>query len=401
MKFQAEEILDSRGNPTVEVEASDGEYRVTAAVPSGASTGAYEALELRDGDPKRYGGKGVQKAIENIHKIIAPALAKKDPRDQKEIDEAMLALDGTSNKSKLGANAILGVSLAAARLGAAVSEKPLFEYLRALAEIRPSRKIPYLFVNLINGGKHAITPLPFQEYHVVPQTEDLEEALNIAQKVQNELKETLKANIGDEGGFVPQIGDVEEPLRILKRAAEKTGVMGKIKLAMDVAASSFYEDGKYKVGGKNLSADELLKLYQKVAADYPLLSIEDPFYEESFEDFAKLQKAIPGLYVVGDDLVATNTARLKMAIEKNSINAVIIKPNQIGTLTETLATMKFARDNDLECIVSHRSGETNDDFIADLAMAFEVFGIKAGALQRSERVAKYNRLLHIVKYEKI
>ena len=391
----AREILDSRGNPTVEVVIGAAGQYVSAAVPSGASTGKYEALELRDNDLTRFGGKGVKKVIEAINNTIAPAIIGKNPLEQKDIDETLIKLDGTVNKSNLGANAMLGVSLATARLAAVISKKPIFEYLKNLSLIRSSHKIPYLFANLINGGKHAVTPLAFQEYHVVPHSESLEEALNIIHAIQNSLKKTLQVNIGDEGGFVPNITDVEEPLRLMKEAAEKTDTLHKVRFAMDVAASSFYENGKYDLGDKILTADELLELYKKMAADYPLLAIEDPFHEEDFENFAKLKAALPKLYVVGDDLTVTNKERLGQAIAKNSINAIIIKPNQIGTLTETLETMKIARDNNVECIVSHRSGETNDDFIADLAMAFGTFGIKAGALQRGERVAKYNRMLQI------
>ncbi|MDP2695734.1 MAG: phosphopyruvate hydratase [bacterium] len=393
---KAEEMLDSRGNPTVAVILTTANHQARAAVPSGASTGIYEAVELRDNDPRRFDGKGVKKAVINVNDIIAPALIGKDPLDQSGIDKLMLKMDGTENKSNLGANAILGVSLAVARMGAIVSQKPLFKYLMGLADIKTSRPFPYLYTNLINGGKHAVTELAFQEYHLVPQSDNLEENLNIIHKVQNYLKKTLNANIGDEGGFVPNITDVEEPLKKLVEAADKTGVTDKIKLAMDVAASSFYENGTYKIAGQNMSADDLLTLYKKMAHDYPILSIEDPFGEEDFENFAKLKSAVAS-YIVGDDLTVTNKNRLQQAIDKKSINSIIIKPNQIGSLTETLETMKLARDNNIECIVSHRSGETNDDFIADLAIATGAFGIKAGALQRGERVAKYNRFLEISK----
>lgn len=382
----AGEILDSRGRPTIAVTVATKNHSACAAVPSGVSTGKHEALELRDGDASRFDGLGVKKAVDAVKKTIAPAIKGMNPHNQGEIDAALIKLDGTPNKSKLGANAILGVSLATSRLAAKISKLPLYQYLKKLADIRPSRKVPYLYANLINGGKHAATPLPFQEYHAVPQTEDFEEAINIIYKIQNELKKTLQANIGDEGGFVPNISDVEEPLKILKQAAEKTGTATKVKFAMDVAASA----GELKWGPA-----ELLSLYEKMAANYPLLSIEDPFGEEDFENFAKLRKSIYA-YVVGDDLTATNKTRLQTAIDKNSINGIIIKPNQVGTLSETLETMKLARENNIECIVSHRSGETNDDFIADLATAFGVFGIKAGALQRGERITKYNRLWHIL-----
>ena len=395
--IEAREILDSRGNPTVEVTMSTPKHSAGAAVPSGASTGIYEALELRDGNQERFGGKGVLKAVENINKIIAPALKGMDPLNQRAIDDKLLELDGTENKAKLGANAMLGVSLAASRLAAEVSGKPLFEYLKTLADIKTSRTLPFLCSNVINGGLHAVTPLPFQEYVVLPQTDDLEEALNIIHKIQNELKETLGANIGDEGGFVPNTSDPEEPLKALKQAAATTGTLDKVKFAMDVAATSFYKDGKYQLQGHGLDADGLLEVYKNMAAKYPLLYIEDPFHEEDFASFAKLNAEIPELHVVGDDLTVTNTKRLQEAINKKSISAIIIKPNQIGTLSETLDTMKLARDNDIECIVSHRSGETNDAFIVDLAAAFGAFGIKAGALQRGERVAKYNRFLEIYK----
>lgn len=415
IKFvHAEEILDSRGNPTVSVTTGAEDICATAAVPSGASKGAYEALELRDGDSKRFNGLGVLKAVNNVNTIIAKALRGKNVLNQAEVDKTLIELDGTANKSKLGANATLGVSLAAARLAALVSKKSLFEYLRTLADIKPSRKISYLYLNLINGGKHALTPLKFQEYMVVPQADDIETAIIIGSKIQAELRKIIRekygplsANFGDEGGVVPNISDVEEPLKLLVEAAERVGELsakggsssgGKnIKLAMDVAASSFFENNLYDIGKVKIDAEKLLTLYKKMADNYPLLSIEDPFAEDSFSDFKKLKSGLENknVYVVGDDLTVTNPERLQKAIADKSINAIIIKPNQIGTLTETLKTMKLARENNIEIIVSHRSGETNDDFIADLAYAFGVFGLKAGALNRGERVAKYNRLKQI------
>jgi len=407
IKFvEAHEILDSRGNPTISVMVCAGENCAAAAVPSGASTGTYEALELRDNDPKRFNGLGVLKAINNVNAVIAKALKDKNVLDQKNIDGVLIDLDGTPNKSKLGANAVLGVSLAAARLAALISKKPLFEYLKSLADIKPSRKIPYLYLNLINGGKHAMTSLKFQEYMVVPQADEIETSLSIGFKIQKELRKiitekygALSANFGDEGGVVPDISDVEEPLKLLVEAGEKTGELKNIKLAMDVAASSFYENNLYDIGKEKISADKLLAVYTKMSDSYPLLSIEDPFAEDSFKDFAKLKNEFKNIYIVGDDLTVTNPKRLKMTIENKSIDAIIIKPNQIGTLTETLETMEMARENNIEIIVSHRSGETNDDFIADLAYAFGVFGLKAGALNRGERVAKYNRLLQISRYQ--
>ena len=392
----AREILDSRGNPTIEVEIHSQHHKAAASVPSGASTGIYEALALRDGDPGRFNGKGVKKSVQAINELVAPKLIGANPLNQKEIDDLLINLDGTKNKSKLGANATLGISLAVARLSSLIVKQPLFRYLNQLADIKPSRKLPYLYANLINGGKHAATTLPFQEYHAIPQTDSLEEALNIIYKIQSELKKTLKANIGDEGGFVANFSDVEEPLKYLQDAAEKSGA-SKIKFALDVAASSFYENGSYNLYGQKITVERLSEIYQKLSEKYPLLSIEDPFYEEEFEEFAKLKSSLANTLIVGDDLTTTNPERIQKAVQKNSIGAIIIKPNQIGTLSETLTAMKLSRDNQIECVVSHRSGETNDDFIADLALAFGTFGIKAGALQRGERVAKYNRLLAIAR----
>jgi len=392
----AEEILDSRGNPTIKATVFSGKINASASVPSGASTGSYEALELRDGDVRRFNGKGVQKAVHHVKNLIGPAIKGMSPFDQTAVDKRMLKLDGTPNKSKLGANAILGVSLAVARLAAKLSNQPLHQYLRGLADIKPSRKVPYLYANLINGGQHAATKLPFQEYILVPQVNDIPEAINIIYKVQNELKHTLKANIGDEGGFVLDISDPEEPLRLLMKACEATKTLSKVKFAIDVAASSFFQNGKYDFNKKHYSAAELADFYKRLRSNYPLLSIEDPFQEEDFDSFAALRKAFVDVLVVGDDLTVTNEGRLKMAVVKNSISAIIIKPNQIGSLTETLNTMRLAKENGIECIVSHRSGETNDDFIVDLALAFGVFGIKLGALQRGERIAKYNRFLEIL-----
>jgi enolase len=395
--IKAKEILDSRGNPTVSVTMSDGENVVMASVPSGASTGTYEAVELRDGE-EAYSGKGVKKAIFNVESVIAPALKEKDPSKQDEIDKIMLELDGTENKSKLGANAILGVSLAAARLAAMKSGITLFRYLSGLAEMKITRAVPYLYMNFINGGEHANSPLSFQEYHAVPMADNIEEALLIGHRIQTELKKSIipSANIGDEGGFVPNLKDPEKPLKLLMKAINTLGLEGKVKLAMDVAATSFhnYDNDKYMISeGSEVSPEELLAVYEKMIEEYPIFSIEDPFHEEDFDHFAKLNEK--DMIVVGDDLTVTNVERLQKAMDSKSISGIIIKPNQIGTLTETIETIKMAVANDIKPIVSHRSGETNDDFIADLAFAFGVFGIKAGALQRGERVAKYNRLKEI------
>lgn len=399
-RIEAREILDSRGNPTLSVTVQAGGVRGTFDVPSGASTGKHEVLELRDGDKNHFEGRGVLKAAGNIVHIIEPALMGIDVLDQGAIDKKLIELDGTPNKSKLGANAILGASIASAKAAAIVKNVEVYEHLRSLATMNPSRKAPLLYMNLINGGLHARSRLAFQEYHLVPQTESVEEALEIGTKVMHLLSALIvkkygpsSANLGDEGGFAPDLEDVREPLKLLSAAVHGAGVEKKVKFALDVAASSFYKNGSYLIGHRHMNADELRRFYIELANDFPIFSIEDPFMEEAFDDFSKLNYG--KVLVIGDDLTVTNVARLKEAIKHESVNGLIIKPNQIGTLTETIATMKFARENDLECIVSHRSGETQDDFIADLAYAFGAFGLKAGAPQREERVAKYNRLLKI------
>lgn len=399
-KIEAKEILDSRGNPTISVSVyANGEVG-TFDVPSGASTGTHEALELRDGE-ERFGGLGVKKAITNAQ-MAAPILLDMDVADQRGIDERLLKLDGTPNKSKLGANAILGISVACAKVAAKIKGVETWEHLQSLNFIKPSRKSPLLYMNLINGGLHSSSRLAFQEYHLVPQVENPKESLEIGVAVMKELKKIIKselnpafANIGDEGGFAPDIEDVELPLALLKKASEQAKVFEKVKFALDVAASSFFENGKYKIAGKELSAEELSKIYEDISLKYPMLSIEDPFAEESFEDFTKINTG--KFIVVGDDLTVTNPERLKQAIASKSISGIIIKLNQIGTLTETMDVMRIARENDIELIVSHRSGETNDDFIADLAYSAGAFGLKTGAPQRGERVAKYNRLVEIAK----
>jgi enolase len=405
-KIFAEEINDSRGNPTIKVTVCVGPFSGSFSAPSGASTGAHEAHELRDLD-----GKGVKIAIEKVNNVIAPALMGKDVTNQKEIDRIMIELDNTPNKDNLGGNSMIGVSVACAKVAAMALGIETYEHLRTLAEIKPSRKIPYLYMNLINGGKHvhqqssgqAKNNLAFQEYHVVPDTENITEAVEIGIKIQNSLKEIISKELGedslelgDEGGYAPQISDIRKPLLYLNEAIKENNLEGKVRLALDVASSSFYKDGMYKVEGKQISGEELMDIYNSLIKEFNLLSIEDPFDEESFDDFKKLKENNPGLFVVGDDLTVTNVLLLKEAIEKNSINAMIIKPNQIGTLTETLSTMQLARENDIELIVSHRSGETDDDFIADLVFAFNCFGMKAGSPLKPERMVKYKRLEEII-----
>ena len=324
-KIEAKEILDSRGNPTVSVEVVAGEgAKGVFDVPSGASTGAHEALELRDGDLSRFDGKGVLKAVQNVNEIIAPALLNFDVTDQAGIDKRLLELDGTSNKSKLGANAILGVSVASAKAAAALKNVPVYMHLRDLADVPPSRRTPYLFMNLINGGLHAHSKLAFQEYLLVPQTESVEDALRIGAQVMHETGRLIKekyglgfTNFGDEGGFAPDIADVKEPLTLLFTAAKNLGLQDKIKLSLDVAATSFFKDGKYNFGGKSFSADELLNFYHEICAQFPMLSIEDPFMEESFEDFSRLNDG--KIVVIGDDLTLTKNALIRKAIEMRSI----------------------------------------------------------------------------------
>ncbi|PIR69023.1 phosphopyruvate hydratase [Candidatus Nomurabacteria bacterium CG_4_10_14_0_2_um_filter_30_12] len=398
-KIIAEEINNSRSNPTLKVTVWVDEKFDSFSVPSGASTGIHEAHELHDED-----GKGVKNVIEKVNNIIAPALIGQDVLNQREIDRIMIELDGTSNKDNLGGNAMIGVSIACAKTAAKVSNVETFEHLRILMEIKPSRRIPHLYMNLINGGKHAKNDLAFQEYHVVSDKDDASEAVEIGIKIQNSLKEIIEKELGekslvlgDEGGFAPKISNIRKPLEYLSKAIKENNLEGKVMLALDVASSSFYNDGKYKVDGQEITKEELMNIYKSLITEFNLLSIEDPFDEEDFESFRKLKENQNNLIVVGDDLTVTNKVLLKEAIEKNSINAMIIKPNQIGTLTETLETMQLARLNDVELIVSHRSGETNDDFIADLAFAFGCFGLKSGAPEKSERKVKYDRLIKISK----
>lgn len=400
-KVLAEEIKDSRGNPTIKVTVFAG-YSTSGnfSVPSGASTGVHEAHELRDED-----GKGVKNAIKKVNEIIAPALVGKDILNQKEIDRTMIELDGTPNKDNLGGNSMIGVSIACAKTAAKVSGVETFEHLRTLAEIKPSKKIPYLYMNLINGGKHAKNNLAFQEYHVVSEIGNVKEAVEVGIKIQDSLKDFFKKDfgeeslvLGDEGGYAPQISDIRKPLIYLKKAIEENKLEGKVRLALDVASSSFYDNGTYKVAGKNIPKEELMNIYSSLIKEFNLISIEDPFDEEDFGSFRELKESNKNFFVVGDDLTVTNISILKKAIEEKSINAMIIKPNQIGTLSETLETMKFARDNDIELIVSHRSGETDDDFIADLAFAFGCFGLKAGSPAKSGRMVKYKRLMEISNY---
>lgn len=400
--IKAEEIMDSRSNPTLKVSVFVGEFVGEFEVPSGASTGKYEACELRDGES---GKSSVGKAIKQIEEVIKPALIGMDIDDQTQIDETMLNLDGTQQKTNLGGNSMIGVSIACAKTSAKVLGKEVYEYLRDTTNIIPSRNEPYLYFNLINGGKHAKSDLAFQEYHIVPQTNSMEESVKICKEIQKKLDEIIFNEFGkifpkgDEGGIALPVVDVISPLSLLKRAVEELDLTEKVMFALDVAASSFYDHdrGVYVFMNKDWTTTEMIDLYKKINEEYKMISIEDPLDEEDFEGFAQLQKELPNIKIVGDDLTVTNKDRLKKAIENKSIKAIIIKPNQIGTLTETIETIKIARENDVDCIVSHRSGETMDTFISDLVYAFKCFGIKAGALGPKERDVKYERLINIVK----
>ncbi|WP_024791841.1 phosphopyruvate hydratase [Lebetimonas sp. JS138] len=399
----ADEILDSRGNPTVRVtvELSDGVV-ASANVPSGASTGEREALELRDGDENRYGGKGVLKACENINSIIANELIGMSPFDQAEIDNTMIELDGTENKSRLGANAILGVSMAVARAAASSLSLPLYRYLGGSNAL----VMPAPMLNVINGGVHADNDVDFQEYMIMPVGfNSFERALRAAAETYHTLKNLLKKDghptaLGDEGGFAPNFKNNEEPLEYLVKAIKEAGYKPgeEIALAMDPASSEFYKNGKYVLAGegKELSAEEMVNYYAALVEKYPIVSIEDGMAENDYEGWKLLtQKLGNKIQLVGDDVFVTNKKLLKKGIEEGIANSILIKLNQIGTVTETMQTMRLAYRNNYTCVVSHRSGETEDAFIADFAVAMNCGQIKTGAPARGERTAKYNRLLEI------
>ncbi len=396
----AREILDSRGNPTVEVEVRlDDKSMARAAVPSGASTGAFEAAELRDGG-KRYLGKGVEGAVKNIVEKIAPVVLGLNALDQKIIDEKMIALDGSKNKSNLGANAILGVSLAVARAAAASTGQSLFNYL-GKAE---AKTLPVPMMNILNGGAHADTNVDIQEFMVAPiGAATFKESLRWGAEIYHSLKSVLKSkglatSIGDEGGFAPDLASNRAALDLILQAIELAGFKAgsDIGLAMDVAATEFFENGKYKFEGKELTAEQMITYYRELVAAYPLLSIEDPLDEDDWDGWANLTAQLGDkIQIVGDDLFVTNPERLQRGIESKSANALLVKVNQIGTLSETIAAVTLAHNNNFKSMMSHRSGETEDTTIADLAVALNCGQIKTGAPARSERVAKYNQLLRI------
>jgi len=396
----AREILDSRGNPTVEVEVRlDDKSMARAAVPSGASTGAFEAAELRDGG-KRYLGKGVEGAVKNIVEKIAPVVLGLNALDQKVIDEKMIALDGSKNKSNLGANAILGVSLAVARAAASSTGQSLFKYL-GKAE---AKTLPVPMMNILNGGAHADTNVDIQEFMVAPiGAATFKESLRWGAEIYHSLKSVLKSkglatSIGDEGGFAPDLASNRAALDLILQAIELAGFKAgsDIGLAMDVAATEFFENGKYKFEGKELTAEQMITYYRELVAAYPLLSIEDPLDEDDWDGWTNLTAQLGDkIQIVGDDLFVTNPERLQRGIESKSANALLVKVNQIGTLSETIAAVTLAHNNNFKSMMSHRSGETEDTTIADLAVALNCGQIKTGAPARSERVAKYNQLLRI------
>jgi enolase len=402
-RIHGREILDSRGNPTVEVDVVLESGRVgRAAVPSGASTGAHEAVELRDGDKGRYGGKGVRRAVGHVNQEIAAALRGADAADQRGIDERLIHLDGTANKSRLGANAVLGVSLAAARAAALAADKPLYRYL---AEGGPLA-MPVPLMNILNGGRHAQTRVDFQEFMVVPAgAPSFAEALRWGAEVFHALKSTLherglSTGQGDEGGFAPELQANEDAMALLVEAIERAGHQpGRdVFIALDPAASELCHDGRYELRGEamTMTSADMIERWASWVDKYPVISIEDGLAEDDWEGWQRLTKKLGNrLQLVGDDIFVTNPVRLRRGIETGVANSILIKVNQIGTLTETLETMATARRAGYRTVISHRSGETEDTFIADLAVATGAGQIKAGAPSRSERVAKYNRLLQV------
>lgn len=408
-KIYAREILDSRGNPTVEVEVSLESGAIgNFMVPSGASTGTHEALELRDGDKTRYNGLGVKTAVSNVNEKIQGALLGMEAGNQKEIDKAMIVLDGTENKTSLGANAILGVSIAVCRAMAKELSLPLYKYIAEAFKLPKKFKLPIPMFNIINGGQHSDSGLSIQEYKLVPdKIKTFKEQLRAGSEVFHELKKLLSADgfsvsVGDEGGFAPKLESNAKALELINLAIEKAGYKNgqEINLGIDAAASSFFDDTEkqyvFKPENAVLSRESLVNIYVEWIKKYNVISVEDGLMEDDFEGWAKMnEKFGEGVMNIGDDLLVTNVKRVKMAIAKKACNAVLIKVNQIGTLTETIDCMKLAKKNKMKTVVSHRSGETTDDFISDLAVGASADYMKSGSLSRGERICKYNRLLRI------
>lgn len=402
--IKAREVLDSRGNPTVEVDVltEDGIFR--SMTPSGASAGQHEALELRDGDKNRYFGKGTLKAVENINKIIAPEIIEMDCRQQEAIDNIMLKLDGTDNKDKLGANAILPVSMAVTKAGAAAKNLPLYSYIGELFGVSPYN-LPVPMCNVINGGKHAGQENSIQEHMLMPTGATcFTEGIRMISESYHHLAKLLKKKfgaggtlIGDEGGFAPaQITDVNERLELMLKAVENAGYGGMMKIALDPASSEFFYDGTYKIGKKSYSGGEMVDFYVDLCKKYPIVSIEDGLAEDDWSSWVEMTKKLgTTIQIVGDDLFVTNTKRIQKGIKIKAANSVLIKLNQIGSVTETLNAIKMAQDEGWTTVVSHRSGETEDYFIADLVVGTSAGQIKTGAPARSDRNAKYNQLIRI------
>lgn len=408
-KVWAREILDSRGNPTVEVELElENGIKSVAAVPSGASTGSHEALELRDGDKKRYGGKGVLKAVENVNNEIAKAVIGMEVSEQEKIDREMIELDATENKSRLGANAILGVSLAVCRAAALDRKKEIFEYISETFNFSASKKMPFPMFNILNGGQHSDSGLCVQEFKLVPNgiekySEQLRAGSEIFQTLKNKLTEKkYSTGVGDEGGFAPRLESNVQALKLINEAIKEAGYEGgkQANIGLDVAANSFFDEktGNYLLQpeNKSLSKEELIDLYVDWIGKYNIISIEDGLGEDDWKGWAKMnEKMGKEIMLIGDDLLVTNVKRLQTAIAEKACNSVLIKVNQIGTLTETIECIKLAKANGMKTVISHRSGETTDDFIADLAVGADADYIKTGSLSRGERICKYNRLLKI------
>ena len=397
---RAREILDSRGNPTVEVDVIlENGILGRAAVPSGASTGEREALELRDGDKSRYMGKGTLKAVENVNGPLRDLVIGMDAADQKALDYAMIELDGTDTNSKFGANAILGISMAAMKASAIEAGKPLYRY------VGEGTVLPKPMMNIINGGAHADNKLDFQEFMIIPQRDTIHERVRVGAEVFHNLKKVLNekklaTGVGDEGGFAPDLQSNTEGFELIMEAIQKAGYTpGKdVCLAIDVAASEFYEDGKYNlVGeGRSLTTDELIDFYEELVNKYPIISIEDPVDENDWEGFRKITERLGDrIQLVGDDLFVTNKKCLQMGIDNHAGNAILLKVNQIGTITETLETIELARANGYATVISHRSGETEDTTIADLAVGLNLGQIKTGSMSRTDRICKYNQLMRI------
>ena len=396
--IHAREIIDSRGNPTVEVDVTlESGITAAASVPSGASTGVHEALELRDNDSKRYNGKGVLQAVKNVNEKIFPKLKGMDALNQKLIDQTMIELDGTESKTNLGANAMLGVSLAVLKAGAKFKKEELYAYLG------DKKILPRCMMNILNGGAHAENKLEFQEFMIIPSKEEYLDNLRMGAEVFHSLQKILKekglsCGVGDEGGFAPSIDNTKEALDLIQEAIEKAGYKlgSDIFIGLDVAASEFYKDGYYNLEGQKMTSDEMIDYYEDLISKYPIISIEDGLDQDDYIGWQKLTKRLGDkLQLVGDDLFVTNKKLLQKGIELKMANAILLKLNQIGTVTETLETIKLAQENGYKTIISHRSGETEDNYIADFAVGLGLGQIKTGSMSRSERISKYNRLIRI------